>query len=44
MFDDPRVAVDPAAIRGFTKDYEHGQVAFELFREATPFAPWLSAV
>jgi hypothetical protein len=36
MFDDvPRVAVDPAAIRGFTKDYEHGQVAFELFREAT---------
>jgi hypothetical protein len=25
----------PAAIRGFTKDYEHGQVAFELFREAT---------
>ena len=36
IFDEiKRTPVDPVAVRAFTKEYEHGSVAFDLLREAT---------
>lgn len=45
MLDDiHRTQVDPEVIRAFTKNFEHGQVAFDLFREATFYCVALGSI
>lgn len=45
IFDEiERTEVEPSIIQGFTKDHEHGQVGFSLFREVTFCAMTLGSV